>query len=140
MQQIHITLSVYHDGQFFTALFERTDACGYSAAKRIFAAKPSDLEILDFVCEDYYKLSFSMPAADERTQNGPIRNPKRRQREAARAMKTVRGATKAQAALSAEREMQKAQSKRKQRFDKEAAAKARFAQKAEKRRQKHRGH
>jgi hypothetical protein len=95
-----VTLSVFHDGQFFTLLFECSDEMGFCAARTLFAAKPSDIEILNFVLKSYTTLRFSRPSADEIVK--PLAsNPKRRQRAAAKAAQTVSISTKAQEALKA---------------------------------------
>jgi len=140
MQKISVTLSVYHDGQFFTALFERTDARGYSVAKKVFGAKPSDIDVLEFVTDGYYRLAFSTSSDRQPRQSASIKNPKRRQRAAAKAMKSVGRSTKAQAALQAQHALQKANIKKKTAANKKAQDDMRFVRRAEKRRQKHRGH
>ncbi len=138
MERTSVTLSVFHDGQFFTALFERSDALGFSAARTVFAAKPSDHEILKLILKGYGALRFSRPYDDEGLK--PLAaNPKRRQREAAKAAKVLTVSTKAQKALQAQHEQQKAVSvllsrERRQRDDDE-----KFERKQLKRKQKHRG-
>ena len=81
-------LTVYHDGQFWVGL-----------------AEPSDEEILQFVVGKWEKLSFfgSKPAEASK----PAKNPKRRAREAAKALKRPAVSTKAQQALAAQREAMK---------------------------------
>ncbi len=138
MEKTSVILSVFHDGQFFTALFERTDAYGFSAARTVFAAKPSDHEILELILKSYGALRFCRPCDDE----GPkplAANPKRRQREAAKASRLLTVSTKAQQALKAQHVQQKAalamQSReRRQRDDDE-----KFEKKQLKRKQKHKG-
>lgn len=101
MQKTSVTLSVFHDGQFFTALFERMDESGYSVARRRFGQKPSDLEIMELVLDKYARLHFSDANVHE-TMLTVHKNPKRRQREATKAMRCIGTSTKAQAALSTE--------------------------------------
>ena len=80
MQKIRVELNVFHDGQFFTAVFEESGEEGCRAAKMVFAQKPSDRAIERIICESYYRLDFSLPV-----QAGVLRplsrNPKRRQRQ-----------------------------------------------------------
>lgn len=93
------TLTVYHDGQFWVGLAEHVEGGRYGVARIVFGAEPSDEEILRFVTSEWEKLSFF---GDE-----PARNPKRRAREAARALKRPAMGTKAQQALVAQREAMK---------------------------------
>jgi len=139
MQKTTITLSVFHDGQFFTALFERTDTDGYSVAKRIFPAKPSDQEILAFVCDNYARLQFSPTVRNEERQGVLAKNPKRRQREAAKAMKVVCHSTKAQEALKNQRSLHIADAKHCKCVNKRVEDDERFIQRTKKRKQKHKG-
>ncbi len=138
MEKTQVTLSVFHDGQFFTALFERRDAQGFSVARRLFGAKPSDNEILDLIVRGYGSLRFSRPAADNKTKLLAA-NPKRRQREAAKAARSVCTSTKAQAALKTHLEENKASAKAVLRKEKKRLANEKFAHKQNKRKEKHKG-
>jgi len=138
MEKTQVTLSVFHDGQFFTALFERHDANGFSASRRIFGAKPSDNEIMNLIVNGYSTLRFSRPDADGK-QITLAANPKRRQREAAKAARAVCFSTKAQNALRAQYEAGKADAKRARREQKQRLADEKFALKQQKRKEKHRG-
>jgi hypothetical protein len=138
MEKTSVTLSVYYDGQFFTALFERSDELGFSAARSLFAAKPSDNEILDLILKCYGTIRFSRPAEDSGIK--PLAaNPKRRQREVAKTAKTVAMSTKAQEALKAEHEQNKAVSKDVGRQKQRQKDDEKFAQRQQKRKQKHKG-
>jgi pheromone shutdown protein TraB len=139
MQETKVSLSVFHDGQFFTALFERTDTSGYCVAKRIFAAKPSDVEILALVLEDYYRLNFTPAVIIDERQRSLAKNPKRRQRETAKAMKVVGSPTKAQEAINNQRSLHNAETKHRNRTNKKAEADAKFIRRTQKRKQKHKG-
>ena len=132
------TLTVYHDGQFWVGLAEYVENGRYGVARIVFGAEPSDEEIFRFVASKWEKLSFF---GDEPTEiNKPARNPKRRAREAAKALKQPAMSTKAQLTLAAQREEMKRESahKRSQRHVEEAET--RFGQRKLKRKQKHRGH
>jgi hypothetical protein len=138
MEKTQVTLSVFHDGQFFTALFERQDQSGFSVSRKVFGAKPSDKEILNLIIRDYSGLCFSRPAADSK-ETKLAANPKRRQREAAKAAQAVCLSTKAQAALKAQYEEYKAASKTAHRENQKRLADEKFALKQQKRKQKHKG-
>jgi hypothetical protein len=136
MQQVHTHLSVFYDGQFFTALFERWDAEGYRVYRRVFATEPSSPEIWSMVLAEKPSYGPPSPSVPPDMAQG---NPKRKQREAARLIRTPVQSTKAQQALQAMRETHKKEVrtnvtlKRKQRED------ALFQMRAEKKKKKHRG-
>ncbi len=96
------TLTVYHDGQFWVGLAEHVEDGRYGVARIVFGAEPSDEEILRFVVNKWAKLSFF--GHDPTEASKPAKNPKRRAREAAKALKQPAMSTKAQQALVAQRE------------------------------------
>ena len=79
------TLTVYRDGQFWVGLAEHVEGGRYGAARIVFGAEPSDEEIQKFVASKWEKLSFF--GDDPAKANEPAKNPKRRAREAAKALK-----------------------------------------------------
>ena len=131
-------LTVYHDGQFWVGLAEHVEDGTYGAARIVFGAEPSDEEILRFVTSEWEKLSFFGDEATETSK--PARNPKRRAREASRALKQPAMGTKAQQALASRRETMKRESVRARSQRRADEAEARFEQRKLKRKQKHRGH
>ena len=132
------TLTVYHDGQFWVGLAERVEDGRYGVARFVFGAEPSDGEILQFVVSKWERLSFF---GDEPTEaSKPARNPKRRAREAAKALKQPAMSTKAQQALANQREAMKRESAHARSRRRADEAEARFEQRKLKRKQKHRGH
>ena len=88
------TLTVYHDGQFWVGLAEHVEDGRYGAARIVFSAEPSNEEILRFVVNKWAKLSFF--GHDPTEASKPAKNPKRRAREAAKALKRPAVSTKAQ--------------------------------------------
>ena len=132
------TLTVYHDGQFWVGLAEHVEDGRYGAARIVFGAEPPDEEILRFVASEWEKLSFF--GDDPAKANEPAKNPKRRAREAAKALKRPAVSTKAQQALAAQREAMKQASAHTRSRCRAEEADARFEQRKLKRKQKHRGH
>ena len=132
------TLTVYHGGQFWVGLAERVEGGRYGAARIVFGAEPSDEEILRFVVGKWEKLSFF--GNDPAKANEPARNPKRRAREAANALKQPAVSTKAQQALANQRETMKRELVRARKQRHAEKADARFEQRKLKRKRKHRGH
>lgn len=132
------TLTVYHDGQFWVGLAEHVEDGRYGVARIVFGAEPSDEEILRFVVNKWAKLSFF--GHDPNETNKPAKNPKRRAREAAKALKQPAMSTKAQQVLANQRETMKRESARARRQRHVERTEARFEQRKLKRKQKHRGH
>ena len=132
------TLTVYHDGQFWVGLAEHVESGRYGAARIVFGAEPSDEEILRFVVGKWAKLSFF--GHDPTEASKPAKNPKRRAREAAKALKRPAVSTKAQQALAAQREAMKRESAHARSRRHAEEADARYEQRKLKRKQRHRGH
>ena len=133
------TLTVYHDGQFWVGTFERVEDGKLSVCRVVFGAEPSAEEIQELVCKRWNRLRFTRAVALEAPAPKPAANPKRRQREAAREMKQRGPSTKAQQALSEEREALAEQCKAEGRERREREKQERFERRREKRKQKHRG-
>ena len=132
------TLTVYHDGQFWVGLAEHVEGGRYGVARIVFGAEPSNEEILQFVAGRWEKLSFFGGEPTEASK--PAKNPKRRAREAAKALKRPAVSTKAQQALATQREAMKRESAQVRSRRRADEADARFKQRKLKRKQKHRGH
>ena len=132
------TLTVYHGGQFWVGLAEHAEDGRYGVARIVFGAEPSDEEILRFVASEWEKLSFF--GDDPAEASKPAKNPKRRSREAAKALKLPAMSTKAQQALAAQREAMKRESAQTRSQRRADEAEARFEQRKLKRKRKHRGH
>ena len=132
------TLTVYHDGQFWVGLAEHVEDGTYGVARIVFGAEPSDEEILQFVISKWARLAFSGDEPAEASE--PARNPKRRAREASRALRQPAMGTKAQQALASRRETMKRESVRARSRRRADEAEARFEQRKLKRKRKHRGH
>ena len=135
---VSTTLTVFHDGQFWVGLAEHVEDGRYGVARIVFGAEPSDEEILRFVTSEWEKLSFF--GGDSAKASEPARNPKRRAREASKALKRPAVSTKAQQAFAAQREAMKRESAQARSQRRADEVEARFEQRKLKRKQKHRGH
>ncbi|WP_282742503.1 YjdF family protein [Olsenella uli] len=123
---------------FWVGLAERVEDGRYGVARIVFGAEPSDEEILRFVTSKWAKLAFF---GDEPTEaSKPARNPKRRAREASKALRQPAMGTKAQQALANQRETMKQKSARARSKRRAEEVEARFEQRKFKCKQKHRGH
>jgi hypothetical protein len=132
------TLTVYHDGQFWVGLAEHVEDGSYSVTRIVFGAEPSDGQILQFVVSRWEKLRFFGVKPTEARK--PAKNPKRRIREASKALKQPAMSTKAQQALADQREIQKLERNSARSICRADEAEARFEQRKAKHKQKHRGH
>ena len=120
MDRSRSSFTVLFQDPFWVGVAERWDGAGYRAAKVTFGAQPTDAEILQWV-------------EKERS------NPKRARREAARAVERRGLGTKAQQALSAQREQEGAARRARSREDRRAEAERKFLLRQEKKREKRRG-
>ena len=139
--KVEVSLSLYHDGRYFAALFERRDDNGYRAAKITFAVQPSDQEIFHLILDRYQTMSFSSPCAIKEKSFAPekIKNPKRRQREAAKAARKVYPSTKAQESLKEQHGKNKVSAKKTKAEDKRLHAEMQYRLRVQKKKQKHKG-
>ena len=133
------TLTVYHDSQFWVGMLERVEDGKLSVCRVVFGAEPSGEEIQHLVCKGWSRLRFTQPVASAAPPKQAA-NPKRCQREAARELERRGLSTKAQQALSEEREALAQQRKADVREQREREKQERFEQRQEKRKRKHRGH
>lgn len=134
-----ITCTVFFEDPFWVGVWERSGEGAYSAAKTTFGAQPKDAEVWAYLLERYDGLAFSRPDAKaERLAAAP--NPKRAQREAARAVRADGVGTKAQQALKSQYEAGKLEHKSLSRLERLAQEERKFQLRQEKRKAKHRGH
>ena len=132
-----VTLTVFFDGSFFSALSEKSDAEGLRAAKHVFGPEPSDPEVYQWVLREFAQLRYS-PAVEGERRPRAAGNPKRRQRQAAQACSAGIG-TRAQQALQLQREQNKQARKAHTRAEKEAEEARQYALRQEKKKAKHKG-
>ena len=130
-------LTLYHDGQFWVGIVEHVEDGRLGIARIVFGAEPSDEEILEFIVNGWEKLSFY--GNEESDKPKVAKNPKRRMREAAKALSKPAMSTKAQQALSEQRESMKEQSVHRRSMKKQEKKQERFKLREAKRKQKHRG-
>ena len=136
--RVSSTLTVYHDGQFWVGTFERVENGKLSACRVVFGAEPSNEEIQELICKRWNSLRFTESiVCDEPPKT--VSNPKRRQREAAKELSKRGPSTKAQQALSEEREVAAEQRKVETRERREQEKQQQFELRQQKRKQKHRG-
>jgi len=137
-----IKATIFFEKRYWVGTFERTDREGYSVARHIFGAEPSDPEIHDFVLNHYQELKFG--EAKEIHVQIQRMNPKRVQREVRREMEkmkeTTRPSTLAQDYMREEIEKKKKERKSTSSAEKQAYKDQQFSIKQQKKKEKLRGH
>ena len=132
------SLTVFFEDPFWVGVFERRIGKKLSVCKVTFGAEPKDCEVLEFVLNHYYELSFSPAITVESRQTAD--NPKRRQREARKLMEQSGISTKSQEALRLQREEMKTERRQISREEREEEEARRFELKQMKRKEKQKGH
>ena len=115
------------------------------ATKVVFGSEPSDAELYEWATTEGHELSRRLARATPIPEtNAPARrrkpNPKRAQREAAKAAQMPRASTMAQEALKADQQVRAKQSAQHSRARREELAREKREKKRAKARAKHRGH
>lgn len=133
-----VTLTVFFDGQFWVGIFERMDDGKLMVSRVVFGAEPKDQQIHVFVLQTYWKLCFSPSVEGVKVQTVAF-NPKRRQRQIAKACDKGIG-TKSQQAMKLAQEVGKALRKERTKEQREAEEQRKYELHVEKKKAKHRGH
>lgn len=133
-------LTVYFDGRFWTGVFERDSRDGYSVAKVVFGAEPSDAELILFIRFRMHSLVFSDPSSDESQQEEKKISPKRMQKLIRKELESKGTSTKSQEAMRLQTESRKNERKAEAKVRREERSEQQFRLKQEKRKEKHRGH
>lgn len=138
--EVSSTLTVYHDGQFWVGVVEHVERGELSVARVVFGAEPSNEEIYTWVLGRWtsLRLSEACVPVDVRSEH-MAGNPKRRAREAAKAMKERGTSTASQLALARERERAKGEARSAKQSARERGKREQWELRCEKRRFRHRG-
>jgi hypothetical protein len=137
---LNIKLTLFFDGAFWAALFERINLDYYEVSKVVFHTEPSNQEILDYVLHHYNSLHFS-PAISNADDIHILKiSPKRLQRLIRKETTPAGIGTKAQQALKLDQEAGKLQRKSLSKLKKDAVAKAKFQLRQKKKKEKQKGH
>lgn len=132
-------LTVFFEEPFWVGLYEREDDGQYEVSKVTFGAEPKDYEVYAYFLVNFYTLRFS-PSVEAAAEEERRIRPKRRQREAQKAVQASGIGTKAQQALKLQQEQGRLEHKVRSREQREAEEARQFQLKQQKRREKHRGH
>jgi len=132
-------LTVFFEEPFWVGLYEREDDGQYEVSKVTFGAEPKDYEVYAYFLTNFYTLRFS-PSVEAAADEERRISPKRRQREAQKAVQASGIGTKAQQVLKLQQDQGKLEYKVRSREQREAEEARQFQLKQQKRREKHRGH
>lgn len=123
-------------------VFEKIENGALSVCKVTFGAEPKDDEVWAYILRYFGKLQFSPAIKIEERRRAD--HPKRRQHSITKQLQTTGIGTKSQQALAAQREAGKAERKKVNKAQREAAQQRKFAlrkqKRKKKRKKKHRGH
>lgn len=104
----------------------------------MFGPEPSDAQLLDWMKREYPRVPL-LPTDAKTDAPAPRGNPKRRLREARRALQSPAGSTASQLALKAALEPRRVEVDLEKRDEKDAEASRRYELRGQKRKQRHRG-
>jgi hypothetical protein len=133
------SLTVLFEDPFWIGIYERESDGSVEVCKITFGAEPQDYEVYDFIIQNFHRLRFS-PSVEAESFDKKRVNPKRMQREIQKQLQETSISTKAQQALSLQREQQKLTHKAASREERELEEKRRYELQTEKRKAKHSGH
>ena len=133
------SFTVLFEDPFWIGIYEREWNGRYEVCKITFGAEPKDQQVYAFLLKHYNSLVFSPAVETEQAADVRI-NPKRMQRMIRKQMSVKTVSTKAQQALSLQREQHKTEKKVLSKALREEEKDRRLALKQQKRKEKHRGH
>ena len=137
MNKVQIKLTVLFDGTFWVGIFKKIVNNKLEVAKFTFGSEPKDIEIHNFILNNYRFLKFSPPVKTIVKNYNKI-NPKRLQRSVKNQLKKSVG-TKSQQALKQQHELIKQDNKENYKIKREQAEKKKFEIKQKKKLEKHKG-
>ena len=108
-----------------------------SVCKVTFGSEPKEYEIYDFILKKFYNLRFSNEMKSNFSKK--IKNPKRRQREIKKELRSKKFLKKSEEILKLQYEENKKERKIKTKQEKELEKQRKFLLKQEKKKQKHKG-
>ena len=137
MDKVTVKLTVFFENPFWVGIFERSEGSKLSVAKVTFGAEPRDYDVYEFILEHYYDLQFSLTVKVAVREEK--RNPKRKQKDARKAMQEKGIGTKSQQVLKQQYEQNKQDHKVQKREEKAAKVQRLFELKQQKKKAKRRG-
>lgn len=138
MDRNYCSFTVLFQPPFWVGVAERWDEEGYSVARVVFGAEPTDAQLYQWLEREWHRLNFS-PAAERKRPITERKNPKRAQREAGEATRAQGISTRAQEALSRQREQEGLARKQEAKSLRERKQQDKYLLRQQKKREKKRG-
>lgn len=138
MTKVKAQLSVFFEEPFWIGIYETMEENKIKVCKITFGSEPKDYEVYSFLAENWKNFKFSPPIQGTSLEERRI-NPKRMQRQIAHQLQNPAVGTKAQQALKALQEENKADRKVRSRLKKEAEKDRQFEIRQQKKKEKHKG-
>lgn len=136
-----IDLTVLFDGAFWIGIFEEYNDGKYCVYKYLFGSEPKDYQIYETIHKEFYEFKFTLQMQDDLCSNNHKKiNYKKMQRMIKKEVNNKGIGTKAQRAISMNRELNKIESKKKKKVNKEQLNKLNYEKKQQKKKEKKRGH
>ena len=123
---------------FWVGIAERWEAAGYSAARVVFGAEPTDAQLYQWLLREWHRLDFS-PAAEGERPVTQRKNPKRALREAREATQVRGVSTRTQEALGRQLEQEGLARQAGRRQKRQEEAERKYLLRQQKKRAKKRG-
>ncbi len=123
---------------FWVGIAERWEEEGYSVARVVFGPEPTDAQLYEWLLREWHRLDFS-PAAEGEHPVTQRKNPKRALREAREATQVRGVSTRAQEALSRQREQEGLARQAGRRQKRQEEAERKYLLRQQKKRAKKRG-
>ena len=138
---MHSVFTVYYQGPYWVGVLERYDTEGYWVGRHVFGGEPSNAELEQFLANEFdrIRLALSPLPLPENALPAPVPNAKR----ALRIAKKEQGKgldSYTHIALQSQLKNSKLVRKEASKADREAAAILKFQLRADKRREKKKGH
>lgn len=136
---IKSNLTIFFEDPFWVGIFERTFENKYEVTRIVFGPEPKDYEVYAFINSNHSNLKFSEALACENLSVKKV-NPKRLQRKIKQQLQSTGTGTLAQQAMKLQYENNKLTRKRKCKEATEQEQERKFNLRAQKRKEKHKGH
>lgn len=139
MENLNLNLSVFFEEPFWIAVYEINENGNYKVCKIIFGSEPKDYDVYNYILNNWYNLKFKLSLKTNKIKDIKI-NPKRMQRKINKQISKIGTSTKAQEAISMQKEIFKQEHKQIIKKEKQRINEIKFKLKQEKKKQKHKGH
>lgn len=134
-----LTITVFYEGSFWVAIFERQSCEGYSVARVVLGNEPTDPELYNILLNECSEPPYSKPAKEQ-----PViikkKNPKKLQREVIKLQEKGSNMSKAYESIRIGMEQNKKMKKQESKHEKEEEERRKFLLKQQKKKNKIKGH